>query len=116
MNCIKCGVKIQEPQVFCGSCLKEMEKYPVKPNIQVTLPVRPKVPPAKKRARRQRGSVQDEQMRQMKIKLRLAHTALIVILIAFLVVSGMMFKFLTQPQNDYAPGQNYGTMPSAEPT
>lgn len=116
MNCIKCGVNIQESQVFCNSCLKEMEKYPVKPNVQVTLPVRPKVSSSKKRPRRQRGSIQDEQIRQMKIKLRLAHAALIVILIAFLVVSGMMLKHLTQPQNNYAPGQNYGTMPNTEPT
>ena len=43
MNCMKCGKEIKEPQVFCDSCLATMEKYPVKSNIRVQVPVRPVV-------------------------------------------------------------------------
>lgn len=115
MNCIKCGVSVQEPQVFCDRCLADMEKYPVKPNVVVKLPIRPSVPPVKKKTRRQRGSVQEEQLRRMRFKLRLAHVTLIVVLVCFLVVVGMMLKLLSDSDKEYAPGQNYGTMASTDP-
>ena len=116
MNCIKCGISVQEPQVFCDRCLEDMEKYPVKPNIVVKLPVRPSAAPVKKKARRQKGTMQEEQLRHMRFKLRLAHTALIVVLVCFLVVTGMMLKLLSDSDQQYATGQNYGTMANTDPT
>lgn len=116
MNCIKCGATIQEPQVFCDRCLEDMKKYPVKPNVVVTLPNRPPIAPVKKRNRRQKGTMQEEQLRRMRFKLRLAHTALIVVLVCFLVVTGMMLKLLSDSDKAYATGQNYGTMSNTDPT
>ena len=54
MNCIKCGVNVPENQVFCDACLSVMDKYPVKPDITVTLPQRNEIPVSKKKSRRQR--------------------------------------------------------------
>lgn len=116
MNCMKCGISVAEKQVFCESCLQDMSRYPVKPNVQVTIPVRPAVSTAKKRGRRHRGSGQDEQIRSLRFRLRLAHTALIVILIAFFTLAGLMVKYISENQTQYTPGQNYGTMPSTDPT
>jgi NMD protein affecting ribosome stability and mRNA decay len=116
MNCMKCGISIGESQVFCEDCLKVMERYPVKSNVQVTIPVRPAVSTAKKRSRRNRISGQDEQLRILRTKLRLAHTALIIVLLAFFVLAGIMVKYLNDPQTQYSPGQNYSTMPSTDTT
>ena len=116
MNCMKCGISINEEQVFCDKCLQDMQRYPVKSNIQVTIPVRPVVSAAKKRNRRHRSSLQDVQVRRLKIKLRLAHTALIVVLIAFFILAAIMMKYLSDNRTEYTPGQNYNTMPSTETT
>lgn len=40
MHCMKCGIEIEETQVFCDDCLAVMEKYPVKPDVAVQLPKR----------------------------------------------------------------------------
>ena len=116
MNCMKCGISINEEQVFCDQCLQDMQRYPVKPNVQVTIPVRPVVSATKKRNRRHRGSMQDEQVRRLRFKLRLAHAALIVVLIAFFALAAIMVKYLSDNRTEYVPGQNYNTMPSTETT
>ena len=116
MFCMKCGVSVSESQVFCEDCLKDMERYPVKPNVQVTIPVRPAVSASKKRGRRQRGSVQDEMVRTMRIKLRLAHTALIIVMLAFFALAAIMVKYLSEKPEQINPGQNYSTLPSTDPT
>ena len=41
MNCVKCGRGIPEDQVFCETCLQEMENYPVNPGTAVHVPARP---------------------------------------------------------------------------
>ena len=68
MNCIKCGVTIPENQVFCDACLADMEKYPVKPDITVSLPHREEAPVSKKKSRRQRTLPVEEQLRRAKTK------------------------------------------------
>jgi len=93
MNCIKCGINIPENQVFCDSCLADMENYPVKPDITVTLPPRKEAPVSKKKARR-RTIPPEEQLRRMKIKLRLAHITLAVVFICFLLVAAMLLQHL----------------------
>lgn len=49
MACMKCGREIPPTQVFCDECLKEMEKYPVKPGTPINLPNRSAVPPLRRR-------------------------------------------------------------------
>ena len=38
--CMRCGWEIEEGQVFCQDCLKEMSRYPVDPNTVVQIPLR----------------------------------------------------------------------------
>ncbi len=40
MNCMRCGIEIEDPNVFCADCLADMERHPVKPGTPIQLPVR----------------------------------------------------------------------------
>ncbi len=40
MQCLRCGKEIDDREVFCPDCLKNMERHPVKPNTVVTIPER----------------------------------------------------------------------------
>ena len=40
MNCLRCGRETEQEQVFCASCLKTMEKHPIKPGTAVQIPDR----------------------------------------------------------------------------
>lgn len=93
MNCIKCGVKVPENQVFCDVCLADMEKYPVKPDVTVALPHREETPGTKKKSRK-RILPPEEQLRRAKLKLRLAHLTLAVVFICFLLVAAMLLQYL----------------------
>ena len=93
MNCIKCGTKVPEDQVFCNTCLADMEKYPVKPDITVTLPQRKEAPVSRKKSRK-RALPPEEQLRRVKSKLRLAHLTLAVVFICFLLVAAMLLQYL----------------------
>ena len=94
MNCIKCGVEVPENQTFCQSCLAEMEKYPVRPDITVTLPHRTEASINKKKNRRQRPLSPEEQLRRTRYNLRLTRLALVAVFICFLLVSAMFFQYL----------------------
>ena len=94
MNCIKCGVNVPENQVFCDACLGVMDKYPVKPDITVTLPQRNDIPVSKKKSRRQRTLPPEEQLRRIKSRLRLAHLTLVVVFVCFLLVAAMLLQYL----------------------
>ncbi len=48
MNCMRCGIEIEEPDVFCADCLADMERHPVKPGTPIQLPVRIPAPASKK--------------------------------------------------------------------
>ncbi len=52
MACIKCGKEVSGSQVFCDSCLQDMQQYPVNPGTPVVLPNRPNQAPVHKRERR----------------------------------------------------------------
>ncbi len=116
MNCIKCGVEIKEPQVFCESCLAEMEQYPVKPNVTVTLPQRPKESAAKRRSRRHKYTKPEDMIRHLKSQRRILVFALVIALAGFTVVSAMMMHFLRNREEEPQKGQNYGTIASTEST
>jgi len=95
MSCIKCGVETPETQTFCESCLAEMEKYPVRPDVTVTLPHREEVPAAKKKPRRQKCVPAEEQLRHTRYCLRLTRITLVVVFICFLLVSAMLLQYLS---------------------
>ena len=111
VNCMKCGIEMKEAGVFCENCLAEMEKYPVKPNITVQLPIRPAVTAARKKSRRQRHVKPEDQIRHLK-KVRNWLCALLVFaLLAFAASSALVLHLLdTNEENNI--GQNYGTIDS----
>ena len=41
MRCLKCGVEIQEPEVFCQNCLSVLAEQPVPIVSVMQIPVRP---------------------------------------------------------------------------
>ncbi len=93
MNCIKCGIEVPGEQVFCDACLAEMEKYPVKSDVTVTLPPRNEMPATKKKNRK-RTLPPEEQLRRVKTKLRMAHFTLAVVFVCFLLVVAMLLQYL----------------------
>lgn len=52
MSCLKCGQEVSPGQVFCDSCLADMEQHPVKPGTPVIIPKRSKPLPAKRSHKR----------------------------------------------------------------
>lgn len=41
MNCMKCGREVNEGQVFCETCMENMEHEPIKMNTPVLIPTQP---------------------------------------------------------------------------
>ena len=110
MHCMKCGRKIEDQKVFCPDCLTEMEKFPVKPDTVVHIPVRPVAPPAKKKSRRTRDQKPEEQIRRMRLAIRCLGVALLVCIVAFAITAGMLVKLVNDGSTGSTIGQNYSTV------
>ena len=95
MNCMKCGRELKDSAVFCPDCAAEMEKYPVKPGTPVNLPPRTFSPPAKKKNRR-RALKPEEQAARLRHSVRWLSLALVVVIIAFVLVTVMLLQVLEQ--------------------
>ena len=69
MQCLKCGRKIQDGQVFCEGCLQVMQNYPVKPGTVIQLPSRRKTQDEKKKAgKRQLSPVEQNVLLRVAIR------------------------------------------------
>lgn len=104
MNCMRCGRDIEEG-VFCEECLEEMKKYPVNPGIAIRIPRRPD--PQVKRVQRRKTVSEEEQIRILRKRLRIA-TAVAVVLLAMLV--GLLIPSAMHYMSEHEvllPGQNY---------
>ena len=115
MNCLKCGRDIPEEQLFCESCLKVMERYPVKPNTAVQLPHRDRSVSVKKSQAKRRQAPTAEETLQTALRF------LRRILVLWLITLGLLIASLF-PAVKYLlgetlrlPGQNYSTF-STVPT
>ena len=90
MNCLKCGREIDEGQVFCGDCLLDMQKYPVKPGAAVLLPPQAKEEPSQKGPPRRRGKpTPDDQIRSLRIRVR-GLAALLAVCVVLLAVLSLL--------------------------
>ncbi len=108
VDCMKCGKELKSEGVFCPACLAEMEKYPVKPNITVQLPVRKANSNPRRRPRRQRYVKAEDQIRHLKkVRNGLIVTLLTVILIFTAAISILVHYFDLDEEFDI--GQNYNT-------
>ena len=114
MNCLKCGRKINEGQVFCTDCLMTMDKYPIKPGTAVQLPNRAAPAPAKKSSSHFRPSLsQEEQLRLLRRRIHRLTLALVTTLLLF---AGLAFftAHLLRSQAQPRPGQNYSSITTSE--
>ena len=109
MNCLKCGAEMKESGAFCDTCLEDMAKYPVKPNVTIQLPRRPNIPATKKKkAKKVRIVKPEDQIRQLKLVRNWLIGLLAAALLAFAASSAMVVHLLTQDENTHN-GQNYET-------
>lgn len=115
MNCMKCGRDVEEGQVFCELCLKDMEKYPVKPGIAIQLPNRKDSTAVKKSSpKRRQSSTLEEQIRSLNNRLTRVIVLWLITLCLLAVTIYPTVQFLlgkSMPR----PGQNYTTITSIEP-
>ena len=115
MHCMKCGAELKNSGVFCENCLADMEKYPVKPNIAVTLPERPVAQPVRKRSRRKYTKPEDQIRHLRKVR-----NWLLVLLCAMtLLVALCVLEILQLTDGDPANldlGRNYSTVQPEETT
>ena len=101
MQCMKCGRKIKDNQVFCEECLGIMDTYPVKPGTPIQLPTPTKSSLPTKLNRRKSLKPEEQihrlkaSVRRLSITLALALLALILaIAIIIWLLDGMGIAFL----------------------
>ncbi len=116
MQCMKCNRKMDGDGTFCPDCLAEMEKYPVKINAPVQLPVRTNLAPPKKKHRFSWDFKPEEQLRRQKLIIRCLCAALAVAVAAFLLSAVIVLKLLEEREENQNIGQNYGTASDSRTT
>ena len=110
MYCMKCGREVEEGQVFCLDCQKEMAKYPVRPGTVVLLPKREDAHfPKKSQAKRRSGPTPEEQIKSLKRRLRVVTALLLVSLTLLAVLIYPTARVLLEERN-LRPGQNYNAV------
>ncbi len=110
MHCMKCGVKIEDQQVFCADCLADMEKHPVDPRATAQIPARPATTPVKKKPRRSRDAKPEEQIRYLRLAVRCLVAVTAVTLAAFILAAAMLLRLVEERDQKPSIGQNYGTI------
>ena len=112
MYCLKCGRETDDEQAFCLDCQKEMAKYPVDPNAVVTIPVRKQASPRKPVKRK---TTPEDQIRELKRRVRLYACLFAVALVAAICLSIPFIQDIGKEK--FQIGQNYSTVkPSTEPS
>lgn len=95
MNCIKCGRKSGENQVFCNDCLEKMKQNPVNPDTVINLPKRPAPSPIKKRSFRHRYFWDaEERIEVLRTRLRWTTFGWVVSFLCFLAVLAVLIWLL----------------------
>ena len=113
MNCLKCGREIDEGQVFCGDCLLDMQKDPVKPGVPVLLPPQAKEEPSQKAHPRRRGKpTPDDQIRSLRIRVRVLAALLAVCVVLLAVLS--LLRLRSYRKGQPLPGQNYSAVSASD--
>lgn len=115
MSCVKCGRETANDQVFCESCLQEMESYPVKPGTVVHIPSRDRQEEAKKAPTKRRvirtPSEQILLLRKKLITLRILVALLLLLCAGLGIVVG---KFAEELDFQRLLGQNYHTQETVQ--
>lgn len=114
MHCLKCGTEIAQGQVFCETCQRVMERYPVPKDVQLILPKRP-VRQADGRSQKRSRTV--PQPEEQLTRLRRRNLWLLRLVIALLLVctalSVLLILSASGPSLGPGYGQNYKTTTEA---
>ena len=117
MQCMKCGKKTEENQVFCESCLQVMDAYPVKPDTAIHLPNRNLMRPYIKGSHRKKAVAPEVQIARLKKTIRRLRIFSAILVLLFGLAAGYIVYSLTQPKQEEKkePGQQF-TYSSADDT
>ena len=113
MNCLKCGVQVEEGQSFCPDCLGEMEKQPLPVDAVLVLPRRGES--ARRSSVKKRGLSTEEKLEQPsgQVGNRWLPSSVVFLLVVLLASA---FFFLMFRRQKPALGQNYSTVGTTSPT
>lgn len=106
MECLKCGKKTKDEQVFCERCLEMMEAYPVKRDIHVQLPSRPTAAAPKKTGKRRRNLSPEEQAVYYRRRSRRLAILSVLLAVVVCVTAAMLVHLVLNPE-DAELGKNY---------
>lgn len=108
MDCLKCGVETANGQVFCQTCLEDMQQYPVRPDTAIQLPQRNDLHTEKHQVIHREPTAKEQVARlRSVIKWLLAVIALLSVLLCLTGVL-LIHTLNTQPV-DQNLGRNYTT-------
>lgn len=113
---MKCGVKLNSDQVFCDSCLAEMERYPVASSTAVHLPRRRETEAPKKTAPRKKTAAPEETVAKLRKAVIWLVGLVLILAIALGVTVTMLVQNLQSDQPDETIGKNYSTISPNDPT
>ena len=114
MKCLKCGRETDEGQVFCSECREKMADYPVKPGTPVLLPRRSEENTAARKAKWHPAPSMEEQVQKLRRQNRILTAILCVVLLFLLVAGAMSIRYLLD-KTPFRPGQNYSSMEPGTP-
>ena len=109
MNCMKCGREIEEGQVFCIDCLKDMARYPVRPGTAVHLPKRPSYTPIRRAVPKRKSIPPEEMVKKQRRLIRRLMAALTVALLVIALLAYPAIAHLLENEN-FLTGQNYSVI------
>lgn len=108
MNCMKCGREIALGQVFCKSCLADMETAPVDPATPVVLPTHTPNTVVKRSSTRKAPKPEEQVLRLRKL-LWAVSLLLAAVSVAFAITTWVLLQRLERTPEAVQPGQNYST-------
>ena len=110
MQCLKCGNKTAEKQVFCEDCLAIMQKYPIKPGTAIHIPQREKIDPEKRRAAQDIEDAKDSQIQRQRSVIRMLIGVLAVMSAILLLTAGILLHMMNENDISKSIGKNYTTV------
>lgn len=113
VKCIRCGRETTHQQVFCDSCLDDMSRHPVKPDVAIYLPVRKPSEPQRKQNRHHKKEPSAEELVPVLRRRIWILSAAVVILVLMLGAAAAGVWFAHNPNTEgNIPniGQNYHTV------
>ena len=117
MNCMKCGVEIQENHVFCDHCLDVMKDYPIKPDAHIHLPKREDTTENTKRGnKKKRAPSTEEKISALQANVMRLRIVVVVLIFLLCIVSALFGLHMYGDSNAQpATGQNYTIDTSTKP-